>query len=291
MSLPWIEVDRIIDVALHEDLAGGDLTSESCVDAAAQAQAIAITRHPMVVCGGAVFARVFERVDPAISVEVLAADGTMVAAAETIWRVRGAARSVLGAERVALNLTQRMCGIASMARSYADAVAEGANTRITDTRKTMPGLRVLDRYAVRTGGAHNHRDNLGSAVMIKDNHIAAAGGITLAVQRAQAHAPHSCRIEVEVSNLDEFEEARAARADIIMLDNMSTAQVAEAVGRLAADREAGTAPLIEVSGGVTIERVTELSEAGADVISVGALTHSVKAADISLEFSLEAAGG
>ncbi len=282
-NLPRRIVDELVDRALAEDLASGDLTSMACVDANAEASAGAITRHPMVVCGGEVFARAFERVDPAIEVEQVHCDGDHVGPGVVIWKVRGSARSILAAERIALNYTQRMCGIATMAREYVSHLAPNSTTRITDTRKTTPGLRLLERYAVRTGGAHNHRDNLGTAVMIKDNHIVAAGGIPRAVARAKAHAPHTNRIEVEVANPKELDEAVAAGADIIMLDNMDDDAVRAALERV---ENVVPKPIMEASGGITYERVRALSELGIDIISVGALTHSAKAADISLEFSL-----
>jgi nicotinate-nucleotide pyrophosphorylase (carboxylating) len=182
------------------------------------------------------------------------------------------------AERVALNFTQRMCGISTATRRYVAAVPEGCVTRITDTRKTTPGLRFLERYAVRRGGGHNHRNDLGSAVLIKDNHIVAAGGVRAAIEAARARAPHTSRIECEVDSLEQLEEALAARADIVLLDNMDTPTVEEAVRRTR-----GRA-LLEASGGITLERVTELARAGVDAISVGALTHSTPAADIGLDF-------
>lgn len=285
-NLPRKMVDTLIDRALAEDLASGDLTSEACVDADREATAEAITRHPMVVCGGELFARAFERVDPATEVEMVHPDGAHVGAGVSIWKVRGLARSILAAERIALNYTQRMCGIATMAHDYVSRLAPKATTRITDTRKTTPGLRLIERYAVRTGGAHNHRDNLGTAVMIKDNHIVAAGSITEAVARAKARSPHTNRIEVEVTDMRELEEAIAAGADIIMLDNMDDDAVAKAIARVS---DLVPRPILEASGGITFERVRALSELGIDIISVGALTHSVKAADISLEFSLSSA--
>ena len=282
-NLPRRIVEELIDRALAEDLASGDLTSEACVDADARAAAAAITRHPLVVCGGELFASAFERVDPRTEVEMVHADGEHVGAGVEIWRARGLARSILAGERIALNYTQRMCGIATLAREYVSHLAEGSATRITDTRKTTPGLRLIERYAVRTGGAHNHRDNLGTAVMIKDNHIVAAGSITAAVARAKARVPHTNRIEVEVETFDQLDEAVAAGADIIMLDNMDNDGVRAALERV---RSAVPRPIMEASGGITYERVRALSEIGVDVISVGALTHSAKAADISLEFSL-----
>jgi len=283
-ALPRGAVDAIIDRAIAEDLGSGDLTTEACVEATTQARAEAIARHEMVVCGGEILGRVFARLDPEVQTEALHADGAVVSEGDVIWRVRGAARSILSAERIALNLTQRMCGIATMARRYVAAVHADSRTRIVDTRKTTPGLRLLERYAVRTGGAHNHRDNLGTAVMIKDNHIVAAGSITAAIERAKARVPHTNRIEVEVTNLAELDEALAAGADIVMLDNMDTPTVKQALCRVEAVE--GARPIVEASGGITLERIAELSEAGVDVISVGALTHSAPAADISLEFSL-----
>ena len=285
MSLPTRIIDDLVDRALAEDLASGDLTTEACVDANAMASATAITRHPMVVCGAQIFTRAFERVDADTKVEIVHADGDDVDAGVAIWKVRGRARSILGAERIALNYTQRMCGIATVAREYVSHLADGSATRVTDTRKTTPGLRILERYAVRTGGAHNHRDNLGTAVMIKDNHIVAAGSITAAVSRAKARTPHTNRIEVEVETFEQLDEAIAAGADIIMLDNMDNGEVRQALERV---KDVVPRPIIEASGGITYERVNALSEIGVDVISVGALTHSAKAADISLEFDLDA---
>jgi nicotinate-nucleotide pyrophosphorylase (carboxylating) len=271
--------DDIIDRALREDLASGDVTTESCVAADTLAEAFAVARDAIVVCGGPVFARVFQKLDPTITTELLVADGTLAPKGTKLWRVRGNARAILMAERTALNLTQRMCGIATTARTYVDALPPGAKTRITDTRKTMPGLRVLDRWAVRTGGAKNHRNDLGSAVLIKDNHVVAAGGVREAIERARARAPHTSRIECEVDSLAQLDVALDAGADVILLDNMSTELVREAVARTK-----GRA-LLEASGGITLARVRELGEAGVDAISVGALTHSVKAADIGLDFT------
>lgn len=278
-------VDAIIDRAIEEDLGSGDLTTEACVEAGALARAQAVARHEMVVCGGAIFARVFSRLDPTVRTEAAHPDGAVITEGEVLWRVSGPARSVLSAERIALNLVQRMSGIATMARRYTAALHPGSATRVVDTRKTTPGLRLLERYAVRTGGAHNHRDNLGTAVMIKDNHIVAAGSITAAVSRARARVPHTNRIEVEVTSLVELDEALAAGADIVMLDNMDTPTVREALARI--DAFEGARPIVEASGGITLERIAELSEAGVDVISVGALTHSAPAADISLELELK----
>ena len=277
-------LDALIDRILDEDLAGGDLTTEACVEPAAMAAGEAVARKPLVVCGGAVFRRVFERLDPAARFETLVDEGALVEVGAVLWRVYGRAQALLSGERTALNLVQRLSGVATQTRRYVEALPAGSTTRLADTRKTTPGLRALERYAVRVGGAHNHRDNLGSAVMIKDNHIIAAGGITRAIERARARAPHTSRIEVEVASLTELEEALAARPDIIMLDNFTLADVHAAVKRV---REMeGARPMLEVSGGITLPRIGELAAAGIDVISCGALTHSAPAADIALDLKL-----
>jgi nicotinate-nucleotide pyrophosphorylase (carboxylating) len=277
--------DRIVTLALEEDLSSGDLTTEACIPASARAVARAVARKPLVACGGPVFAHVFARVDASVEVTSQAAEGARVDAGAALWTVRGSARSILMGERVALNFVQRMCGIATMARAFADAIPPGTKARVTDTRKTTPGMRLLERYAVRMGGAHNHRDDLGSAVLIKDNHVAACGGVRAAIERARQAAPHTAKIECEVDTLGQLDEALAAGADIVLLDNMATADVAEAVRRVHA-RAAGAprATLVEASGGVSIDRVADLARAGVDAISVGALTHSVPAADVGLDF-------
>jgi nicotinate-nucleotide pyrophosphorylase (carboxylating) len=278
--LPIAQLDEIIDRALAEDLPGGDLTSEVTVDAQVRARAIAVARGPLVVCGGAVFARVFERVDPASRTAVGEPDGSRVQKGQALWTVHGSARALLAAERTALNFAQRMSGVATLAHAFVDALPAGSTTIIADTRKTTPGLRALERYAVRTGGAHNHRNDLLSAVLIKDNHIVAAGGIQQAVERARKRAPHTSRIEVEVQTLEELERALTARADVILLDNFAIEALREAVRRTA-----GRA-ILEASGGVTLERIAAIAATGVDVISVGALTHSAPAADIAFDLEL-----
>jgi nicotinate-nucleotide pyrophosphorylase (carboxylating) len=277
-ELPRVVVDRVVALALEEDLASGDVTTEACVDPHRVAVAHAVAREPLVACGGPVFARVFARVDETLVVEARASEGTSAKPGDPLWTVRGRARSILMGERVALNFVQRMSGIAKATRAYVDAVPAGAQTRIADTRKTTPGLRAIERYAVRVGGGHNHRDDLGAAVLIKDNHIAACGGVRPAIVRARQSAPHSAKIECEVETLEQLDEALSAGADIVLLDNMSAEAVREAVARTR-----GRA-LLEASGGITLERVGELARAGVDVLSVGALTHSVRAADIGLDF-------
>lgn len=277
-ELPWAVVDEIVDNALREDLASGDVTTSACIDESAKAVAHAVARDAMIACGAEVAKRVFQRIDTTLSFSVVAKEGALLKKGDRLWSVTGSARSILMGERVALNLVQRMTGIATTTHSYVSAIAKGASTRITDTRKTTPGLRVLERYAVRVGGGKNHRDNLGSAVLIKDNHIAACGGVKQAITRAKDRAPHTSKIECEVDSIAQLHEAIAAGADIVLLDNMSTNDVAEAV-KISAGRV-----FLEASGGITLPRVAELSAAGVNAISVGALTHSVKAADIGLDF-------
>jgi len=270
-------LDALITRALSEDLHGGDPTTEAIASPDARAVARAFARTPLVLCGGDVFARVFYLVDPSVRVEAKLADGTRAEPDDELLLVEGPARSLLLAERTALNFLQRLSGIATLARRFADQVPAGNPLRVTDTRKTTPGLRSLERYAVRTGSAFNHRNDLGSAVLIKDNHIALAGGIERAIELSRRHAPHTSRIEVEVESLDALDQALAAGAEIVMLDNFTDELVAEGV------RRAKGRALVEVSGGVTLERIATLARLGVDVVSIGALTHSAPAADISLE--------
>lgn len=269
-------IDDILEVALAEDLASGDVTARSTIAADAEARARLVAKATLVVAGLWVAEKVFQRVDPTIAFEAQAAEGEQVAPGTTLAIASGPARALLGAERTALNLLQRMSGVATMTRAYVEAA--GGRCRITDTRKTMPGLRALDRYAVRCGGGHNHRNDLGAGVLIKENHVRAAGGISPAIERARRLAPHTMKIECEVTSLGEMREALAAGADIIMLDNMDDEAVRAAV---ALNR--GKA-VLEVSGGVDLERVRAVAGLGIDIISIGRLTHSTQAADISLLF-------
>lgn len=275
--IPSVTLRDAVARALNEDLSGGDLTTEATVDAETRAVGRAVAQAPLVACGADLFACVYTSLDAGLRVEQLVADGAEVEAGTALWIVEGSARSILLGERTALNFVQRLSGIATQARRYVAALPPGSPTRITDTRKTTPGLRALERYAVRCGGAHNHRDSLGAGVLIKDNHIEAAGGIATAVTRARARAPHSVRIEVEVESLDMLDAALEAGADVVMLDNFA----ADAL-RTALVRTRGRA-LVEISGGITLERISELGALGVDVVSVGALTHSVTASDISLD--------
>lgn len=263
---------------LAEDIGHGDITTEAVFDENPEAGAQFVAREPLVVAGMTlVAARVFQLLNPAIVFESAMEDGRHAEPGAALLRLRGPVRDILRGERLALNLAQRLCGIATLTRLYVDRVA-GLNVRITDTRKTTPGLRMLEKYAVRVGGGSNHRFNLADGVLIKDNHIAACGSITRAVEKARATAPHTIRIEVEAETLDQVRECLACRADIIMLDNMNLDDMRKAVALIA-----GKAT-VEASGGVTLETVRRIAETGVDLISVGRLTHSAPACDIGLDF-------
>jgi nicotinate-nucleotide pyrophosphorylase (carboxylating) len=271
-------VRRLIELALDEDLGRGDVTSSITVGPdGREVVADMNAREPIVAFGIDVAAAVFALVDPRIDIEVHAPDGTRVDRGALLMTVRGHAHQVLAAERTALNFVQRLSGVATQARRYADAVA-GTKARVVDTRKTTPGFRVLEKAAVLAGGCSNHRFDLGSGVLIKDNHIAACGSVRAAVESAKLKAPHPLRVEVEVTNLGELDEALAAGAEIVLLDNMSPAQV-----EVAAARAHGRNVLVEVSGGITLATIADYARAGADLISVGALTHSAPAVDIGLD--------
>lgn len=272
-------VRRLIELALDEDLGRGDVTSAvTCGADSKEVLAEMNSRGSIVVFGMDIAAAVFELVDPRITVERLCDDGAHVERGAVLLVARGPAASVLAAERTALNFAQRLSGVATLSRRYAEAVA-GTRTRVVDTRKTTPGFRVLEKAAVLAGGCYNHRFDLGSGILIKDNHIVACGSVTTAVERAKKSAPHPLRIEVEVTNLAELEEALEAGAEIVLLDNMTPAQVETAAARAHARHV-----LVEVSGGVTLATIAEYARAGADLISVGALTHSAAAVDIGLDF-------
>jgi len=272
-------VRRLIDLALEEDLGRGDVTTAAVIAPDTTAAAHLVTREPLVLAGLGVCTEVFLRVDATVRATELAQDGQRVTAGTTVASYTGKAASLLAAERTALNFVQRLSGTASLARAFVDAAA-GSGLRITDTRKTTPGFRLLEKYAVRMGGASNHRHDLGSGVLIKDNHVAVAGGVRAAVERIRGQVPHGLKIEVEVDSLDQLEEALAARADIVLLDNFGPADVERAVARV---EKAVHRPLLEVSGGVSLQRISELGRAGVDLVSVGALTHSARAMDLGLD--------
>ena len=269
-------LDKIIELALLEDLSLGDITSDTIFTPENRAKAVIRAKEDLVLCGMETAREVFAAVDPQVRFTPLKKDGDDVKKGEEVLALEGRTLSILKAERTALNFMQRMSGIATAARAYA-AVGKKYGVMIVDTRKTQPGLRRLDKYAVRTGGARNHRISLADSVMIKDNHIAASGSITAAVAKIKSVIGHTPKIEVETTNLDEVKEALAAGADIIMLDNMTPEQV-----RVCKKEIAGRA-IIEVSGGVNKDNLEAYCQAGPDVISMGALTHSVPAKDLSLK--------
>ncbi|KFA88533.1 carboxylating nicotinate-nucleotide diphosphorylase [Archangium violaceum] len=271
-------LDRLISLALEEDLgAAGDITTEALVPADAQGSAELIAKERLVLAGLDTFARVFVRVDPDVKVELLARDGQEVQPKALVARVHGRMRALLTAERTALNIIQRTSGMATMAQQVMSAV-RGTKLRILDTRKTAPGMRSLSKQAVKAGGAFNHRFGLFDGVLIKDNHIAAVGGsVREALRRARTNAPQLVKIEIEVTNLDQLAEALEEGADVVMLDNMDDEQIRRAV-----ELTAGRIPL-EVSGGITLERLPRLAKLGVDFVSMGALTHSARAMDLSLE--------
>jgi nicotinate-nucleotide pyrophosphorylase (carboxylating) len=271
-------VRRLIELALDEDLGRGDVTSQVTLGAEGpQVTADMNAREPIVAFGIDVATAVFHLVDPSISVEQCARDGARLDKGSLLLTARGPAHTVLAAERTALNFAQRLSGVATLAKRYADAVV-GTKARVVDTRKTTPGFRVLEKAAVLAGGCANHRFDLGSGILIKDNHIAACGSVRAAVEAAKAKAPHPLRIEVEVTNLRELDEALAAGAEIVLLDNMSVSQV-----EAAAARAHGKGVMVEVSGGITLATIADYARAGADLISVGALTHSAPSVDIGLD--------
>ncbi|TRY24692.1 carboxylating nicotinate-nucleotide diphosphorylase [Brevibacillus sp. LEMMJ03] len=272
------ELQRKIEEWLQEDIGFGDVTTMSTIPEEAQGVGILYAKEAGVIAGLPVAQLVFKTVDPALSFTALVKEGARVEKGEQIAEVSGSVRSILSGERLALNLLQRLSGIATRTSQYAQAVA-GTKARVVDTRKTTPGLRMLEKYAVRVGGGHNHRYALYDAVMIKDNHIKGAGGIAQAVAAARAAVPHTMTIEVETETLDQVQEALDAGADIIMLDNMPLDVMKQAVALI------GGRAVVEASGGVTLETIRAIAETGVDVISVGALTHSVKALDISLDLN------
>ncbi len=282
--LAW---SAIIDLALAEDLATGDVTSDATVSSTTNGRGTIIAKAAGIISGLDVAAAVFDRVDATIAFRPSVANGSRVEPDQGIASLQGPARSLLAAERVALNFLQHLSGIATLTGRYVAAVA-GTPVRIVDTRKTTPGLRPLEKVAVRHGGGHNHRYNLGDGVLIKDNHLAAVGGpdrVSRAVHLARQRVPHTLRIEVEVTNLEEVRQALAAAADCILLDNMSIDGIKDAVQLV------GGRALLEASGNVTLATVRAIAETRVDLISVGALTHSAPALDLSLRFDLDVKDG
>jgi nicotinate-nucleotide pyrophosphorylase (carboxylating) len=279
------QIDRVVGAALEEDAPWGDLTSATLIPAAATATAALAAREDGVLSGGEVFAAAFRLTDPSIEVTLLVGDGERFRRNDTLASVTGPARGILQAERIGLNFVQRMSGIATLTARYVDAVS-GTRARIVDTRKTTPGLRAFERHAVRSGGGFNHRFSLSDAVMAKDNHLAVltAGGLSLteALLAVRAQLGHTTHLEVEVDRLDQIDAVLAAGVDTIMLDNFSLDDLRTGVKRI------GGRAIVEASGNVTLDTVGAIAETGVDVISSGALTHSVRALDFGLDLSITA---
>ena len=271
--------DPLIDLALREDAGLGDLTSEAIFAKNDQASGRIVAKEPLVLAGLDVGLKVFERCSPKIEVECLVEDGQKLIPGETVLRFSGPTIPLLVAERTVLNFMQNLSGIATISRTYSD-VATPYGVRIVDTRKTIPGFRSLAKYAVRCGGCFNHRSGLGDHVLIKENHISAAGSLEAAIERCQSRAPHLCKVEVEVVDVDMAGKAIAAGADVLLLDNMSVEEIAECVAKYKYQA------VLEVSGGVNLNTLEGYCKTGVDVISVGALTHSVRAADLSMLFDV-----
>ena len=273
----YIGLDDFLLSALKEDIGTGDITTESCIPAYAVSKGWFRAKADGVVCGISVVQRVFALLDKEVEVRALVKDGDAVKKGDTIATIEGPSRSVLSGERVALNLLQHLSGVATATAKAVQAVA-GTGAIIVDTRKTTPGMRVLEKQAVKAGGGGNHRFNLADGVLIKDNHIVAAGGITQAVAAVRKNCPHTLKIEVETETMEQVQEALDAGADIIMLDNMTNDQMRDAVNRIA-----GRA-LTEASGNMGERDLRQVAETGVNLISIGALTHTVRALDISLKF-------
>ena len=280
-TLPDLLIEPVVRMALAEDLGRvGDVTAQACIPEDARFSAVFAARQAGVMACGAVVRIAVHAMDPEASVTLKIPDGEAVEAGAVLVEVEAKARALLAAERTALNLLGRMCGIATLTRTYVQAVA-GTSARIADTRKTTPGLRALEKHAVACGGGLNHRFGLDDAILIKDNHVAVCGGAGEAVRRAKAFAPHLMKVEVEVDGLDQLDEVLAERPDVVMLDNFSLADLEEAVRRV---KDSAFGPVVlEASGGVNLTTVAAIAATGVDVISVGALTHSVPQLDVGLD--------
>lgn len=274
-----IALTELVKNALLEDIGPGDITTEATVPADAQAVAVLYCKEEGVVCGHQAAQLAFQLFDPTVSYEILVPEGTLVETGTKIARLAGPARSILTAERVALNFIQRMSGIATTTRRLAESI-KYHRARLVETRKTTPGLRLIEKYAVRVGGGVNHRYGLHDAIMIKDNHIAVVGSIKEAVVAARGAAPHVMKVEVEVDTLEQLQEAIDAGADVILLDNMDVEQLKKAV-----ETVNGRA-ILEASGGITAANLADVARTGVDIVSMGALTHSVKSLDISLDIEV-----
>lgn len=274
-----IDIDNIILNALKEDMPMGDITTDSTIPADDCTKAYLIAKESGVIAGLDVAERVFQQLDPSVVFNREVEEGSHVQKGDIILEIDGNVRALLKGERTALNILQRLSGIATKTREFSDKIKD-LQASIVDTRKTAPGLRILDKYAVKTGGGSNHRFCLSDGVLIKDNHIAACGGIKNAVQKAKKSVPHTVKVEVETESLEQVQEALESGADIIMLDNMTLEQMTEAVKLI--NKKA----LVEASGNVNLDRVRDIALTGVDIISVGELTHSVKALDISMRIKI-----
>jgi len=268
-------IQHLIETALNEDIGPGDITTDNLIDPNLEGRGILMAKEPLVVAGLEIVARVFRHLDPDVLLNSEYTDGDTVEPGDTIADVQGKLRALLSGERTALNFLQRLSGVATFVRAHVNELA-GKKSRLVDTRKTTPGWRVLEKYAVRVGGAHNHRMGLYDGVLIKDNHIVACGGIKKAVDRIRTDVSHLSKIEVEVSSMKQVEEALEAGADVIMLDNMNVQQIKDAIAHIH-----GRA-VVEVSGNVKKSVLKSLADTGADIISAGALTHSARCVDISM---------
>lgn len=271
-------VDKLIDLAIAEDIGSGDITTDSLVPSDLAGRAVILAKEPLVLAGLETAQQVFSRFDEQTVFTATKAEGDQIKANETFIKLEGRLAALLKAERIALNFLQRLSGIATHVRAYVDAMGDSP-VRLVDTRKTTPGWRVLEKYAVRVGGAANHRMGLYDGVLIKDNHIAACGGVKPAIDRARQDISHLVKIEVEVSSLEKAKQAVAAGAEVIMLDNMNVDEIQQAKAMI------GQSALVEVSGNVTLDRLKELAETGVDLISIGALTHAARSVDISMRIS------
>ncbi|OYT71670.1 MAG: nicotinate-nucleotide diphosphorylase (carboxylating) [Chloracidobacterium sp. CP2_5A] len=285
MRLDPVAIENLIAQFIAEDMGRGDVTTDAILTQEVKARGRFLAKQELMLAGLEVAEMVFQWFDPSIQIQTFYLDGDAVPAGKEIARITGPGHMLLAGERVALNLLQRMSGIATLTRAFAQAI-EGTGAVIADTRKTAPGLRLLDKYAVRIGGGHNHRFGLDDGLLIKDNHIALVGGIGPALRAAKKNASHLLKIEIEVSSPEQVREAVAEGADALLLDNMTPEQARECVALARELEPPGRQTLIEVSGNITLDTARAYAEAGANLISVGALTHSVKAADISLKLSL-----
>jgi nicotinate-nucleotide pyrophosphorylase (carboxylating) len=279
-ALPALHVEEVVRAALAEDFGrAGDVTTQATIPETVRARAVIAAREDGVVAGLAVAATAFRLVDPSVAFTPATQDGARVGKGDALAHIEGPARAILSAERVALNFLGRLCGVASLTARYAERIAH-TKAKVCDTRKTTPLLRAFEKYAVRCGGGGNHRFGLDDAVLIKDNHIAVAGGVTPALRAAKAFAGHMAKIEIEVDTLDQLREVLAEGADIVLLDNMAPATLSEAVALI------GGRMIVEASGGVTLETIAAIAETGVDLVSVGALTHSARTLDLGLDMEI-----